>query len=303
MITVGMFSTLFVLAILMPFFLYAVVEGVIGEPPGEGYATMVPILYFGVGKTGIICAAGMLIFSILLIIFGFKKYTSQSNVQLSDHNKTIGLLANIIGIIEIIATLALTAIQFYFMSSPDFPNSSDVAMVTVLFAMGPLALGIMIFSFGLKVRKGPNDKVVILSELFKVFGIAGVIAGVCSIVLVIMQNSSGTYFARPLITLVASLIFVWASSKIASCNKNAVGKILWAAMLISILIFIALLSDELQVIFRIFILMDYALAGYIFAYGLVNLCVLYVHICIFVTLLLPEVRELMGVQKEQNTDP
>ena len=299
MITVGIFSTLSVLLVLTPYLLKATVEA---TSPG-GFATLIPVIHTDAGVIAFICTAGMLIFSILLIIFGFKKYALHRNVQLSDYNKTIGLLAIIVGITEIIATMALIAVQFYFISSPGFPTPYNVAMAAVLRAIGPLALGIMIFFFGLKARKGLNDKIVILSELFRVFGVAGVITGVCSIVFVIMQNNPWTSFVIPLVTLMAGLIFVWVSSKIATCNKNAVGKILWATLLIFILVLIALLSTNLYATFDIFVRVDYALAGYIFAFSVTNLCVLYVRICIFVTLLLPEVRELMGVQKEQNTDP
>jgi len=218
-----------------------------------------------------------------------------------DDNRRVGLALIVIGIIDIIATLALIVVLYYYIPADlavDFITSAAISTV------GTAIFGILIILFGKNVRKGPNDKVAILSGLFRVLGIAAILTGLCSAISNVMLTGSGTAIVTSAIGIITGLIYLWVSFKIAGGNKNVIGQILWVILLIFSLIsilgsiagFLTILLEGLLILFGVSLLSGIGiLFGVSLLFGINSVCMLFVYAYVFTALLSPEVKKSMGV--------
>lgn len=192
-----------------------------------------------------------------------------------DDNKKVGLALIIIGIIGIVLALIRIARAF------DLVNTA----AHVVIAVGALIFGILLLFYGMNVRKGSNDKVSILSGLFRVLGIGTIVTGICAITAAIIGGAGGLLIG--VLTIILGLIYLWVSFKIAGGNKNVIGKILWVLLVIITFIGAIIMLIGFLAVF----------AGTIDAVleGINSLCWFFVYVYVFIALLSPEIKKSMGV--------
>jgi len=194
-----------------------------------------------------------------------------------DDNKKVGLALIIIGIVGIVIALVRIVVAF------DHTNTT----ANVIIAVGALIFGVLILLFGLNTRKGSNDKVAILSGLFRVLGIGTIISGICGAIGTAIIVGVGTGIVSGVLDILFGLILLWASFKVAGGNKNVIGKILWILLVI---IFLILAILAIVGFFAVF-------AGTLILVleGINSICWFFVYVYALIATLSPEVKKSMGV--------
>ena len=216
-----------------------------------------------------------------------------------DDNRKVGLALIIVGIIDIISVLVITAALFYNVISEGSELYSVLAIA--IGTAGTLVLGILFIFFGKNVRKGPNDKVAITSGFFRVLGIGAIVTGICAIISFVMLAGSWTTMITGVIGIISGLLYLWASFKVAGGNKNTIGHILWVILLIiSLFGIIAGLPAIIELIAGFLIIFTgglLAIAGLSFMLGgITAICMMFVYAYVFLALFSPEVKKSMGVE-------
>ncbi|MCL1979440.1 MAG: hypothetical protein FWG60_04715 [Methanomassiliicoccaceae archaeon] len=196
-----------------------------------------------------------------------------------DDNKKVGLALIIVGLISIIVAVASIAVAYS-------DSIADKAAFAVS-AIGSVIFGLLIMFFGFNVRKGSNDKVGILSGLFRVLGIATILGAIFTAISVAMIGDIGAGIVSAIIEIIIGLIYLWVSFKIAGGNKNVISKILWVILLVFTLILAILALIAFFVVFSGDLWLILA--------GISSLCSFFVYVYAFIALLSPEVKSSMGV--------
>ena len=209
-------------------------------------------------------------------------------------NKNIGLLLLILGIMSIIAPLALFMYKF------------STAYVIVM-VIGGIISGLVFILAGLSVRDSKDDplgllqlfagimglkisydiKIGIPALLILVFGITFIFQGIFAIVAGAVNHAIGVSLGTAIIFIIVGIFFLISAPIVAGNKKSSAGNVIWIILLIMIILglLVAILT---------------AIGGFFWPiYGLCMLiygiCLLLLIIFLLLAILSPEIKKNMGV--------
>ena len=148
--------------------------------------------------------------------------------------RNAGLAFMILAVVSALAAVIMIVLSIMDIDNENFEGLSTPYFIIV--AVGSLIAACLYFAFGKKVKDGEiANKIDILAQYVKIFGIVYIIGGICNAVAEAVGKDSvsfGAALVGAVISIIIGLIVLFIASKINDGKQTTGDKVIWIILLI-----------------------------------------------------------------------